>query len=150
MMDADADAMPGVKLLVRYADALDRRRWDSLTQLFIPDATTDWQLAVHHSHTGRDVIVDFVRRSFDRFDRTQHLMSNYRVTVAGDSMVVSCRARNYHALADTALNESIEVLGEYRMRAIRIGRAWRIAHLELEAFDILYGKRDQRPTPTGS
>jgi 3-phenylpropionate/cinnamic acid dioxygenase small subunit len=139
-----------IQLLVGYADALDRRRWDRLSHLFISEATAEWDLATHRSHAGRDVIVSFVRGSFDRFDRTQHLLSNYRVTVTGDSAKVTCRARNYHALADPALNQSIEVLGEYRMRAMRVGGEWQIAHLELEAFETLTGRRDQRPVPTGT
>jgi SnoaL-like domain len=133
-----------LQLLDDYGDALDRRRWNSLADLFLVDATADWQLVVHRSHSGRDEIVEFVRSSFDRFARTHHTMSNYMVTVAGDTASASCKARNYHALADPALNQYLETLGEFRIEAVRTTDGWRIAHIELEAFDVVYGIRDQR------
>ena len=39
----------------------------------------------------------------------------------------------------------METIGEYRINAIRTDDGWRIARMELEAFDIIYGIRDQRP-----
>ena len=138
------------QLLDDYGDALDRRRWDALAELFIPEATADWQLVIRRSHSSRDEIVEFVKNSFARFGRTHHTMSNYKVTVTGDSAWALCKARNYHALADGALNQYLETLGEFRIDAVRTAKGWRIAHIELEAFDVVYGVRDQRSSITST
>jgi hypothetical protein len=134
-----------MRLLDDYGEALDRRRWDDLAELFVLEATADWRLAVHRSHAGRKEIVAFIKTAFERFGRTHHQFGNYRAHLDGDRARASCRARNYHALADERLNQYLETIGEYRIDATRTDIGWRITRMELEAFDIIYGTRDQRP-----
>jgi uncharacterized protein (TIGR02246 family) len=132
-------------LLDDYGEALDRRDWTRLEQLFLSTATSEWALETPSSNHGRAQILQFITSAFAALGRTHHQFGNYRVQLDGDRATITCRASNYHALAGDHASEYRTVYGAYRLQALKVDGAWRIEHIRLEAFDTVHGLRDQRP-----
>jgi hypothetical protein len=134
-----------LRVLDHYGDLLDRRDWRRLDELFIPKASAEWLLATHRWHHTRAEIVASIRGAFDEFGPTHHHFGNYLADVDGGRATASCRVCNYHALIAEHANQYRQVYGAYQIRAVKLEGAWRIEHMRPEAFDTVYGLRDQRP-----
>lgn len=117
------------KLLMRYAEALDRRDWAQLEQVFTADATAHY--ASIGQFAGREAIIGVVREALSACGPTQHLIGTVRVRVAGDSATACCYLQAIHAGLGEHRSRTLTVWGEYRDRLVRRPEGWRIAHREL-------------------
>jgi hypothetical protein len=63
------------ELLYRYANALDRRAYEELRDVFTPDATVDFG-ELGGTRTGHDAIVRFCARALEPFAAVQHFITN--------------------------------------------------------------------------
>jgi hypothetical protein len=61
-------------VLNRYGEAADRRDWPLYDQVFTSDATADYGMS---KLTGRQAIVNLIRKSLGGCGPTQHLLGNH-------------------------------------------------------------------------
>ena len=113
-------------LLVRYATALDTRDWDLLDSCFTEDAVVDYG-RLGGRREGWAAIRSAVA-FIAGFDRTQHLLSNFVITIDADEAQSSSYVHGQHVIG----REVLTVGGVYRDRIVRTPAGWRIAHRSLD------------------
>ena len=123
----------------RYAEALDRRDWGLLDQVFTPAVTADYGGEVQLA--GRDELVAMIRSFLGGCGPTQHLLGNETVAVDGDTARMSCKLRAYHVGVGDRSTDFYEILGWYHTRQVRTADGWRIEHIEEET-TLELGTRD--------
>lgn len=110
-----------------YADALDRRDWAALDNVFTADVRADYN-GVHVLH-GRNDLVAMIRTYLDACGPTQHLMGNHRVTLDrdgdGDRARLTVKMRVHHVGAGERADLTYECFGWYHAEAIRTAQGWR-------------------------
>jgi hypothetical protein len=111
-------------LLVCYADAVDRRRYDLLERCFTDDATA--QYASTDVDPGAKAIVEFIRRALTS-EVSTHFVSNVKIDVDGDvaasdSVAIACHVEVANG-ASTLLIRGVRYLD----RLERKGSRWLIA-----------------------
>ena len=116
-------------LAVRYCSAVDRRDWDLLAEVFLPDSTVRLPQSV--VITGSDEIVLRYRRGLERFDATHHMVSNHEIDVDGDSARHTCLVHAQHVRHDAPGGSNYVIGGRYTDELVRTQQGWRIAHREL-------------------
>lgn len=122
------------RVLVRYASALDERDWAALDEVFVAEAS-----ALYHgigSYSGREAIVATVRQALAPCGRTQHLLGNVRITLAGAQASAKCYLQAIHAGQGAYQGQTLTVWGEYRDQLEKRPEGWRIVHRELEVFQV--------------
>ena len=98
-MDADWRDLEAIKRLkYKYMRCIDRKLWDELADVFVPDATASYSSG-KYAFTGRDAILDFLRKSMGspRF-LSSHTVHHPEIELTGPTT-----ARAYWALEDTVL-----------------------------------------------
>ncbi|UGT53430.1 nuclear transport factor 2 family protein [Nocardia asteroides] len=133
------DKLDIVDLAYAYADALDRRDWSALDAVFTPDMTADY--AGEYELTGREQVVGMIRTFLDPCGPTQHLLSNPRVRVDGDTAELSIKLRVHHLGAGEHSALTYEIFGWYHALVTRTPCGWRIHHWRQEVTAEL-GTRD--------
>lgn len=82
-MQQISDRLDIEQLLIRYANALDRRDFDDWDHIFTADAHIDYRATGGIAGTYPEV-KRWVREVMQRFSAYQHLLGNVAVTVDGD------------------------------------------------------------------
>lgn len=111
-----------VAVLDRYAEALDTRRWELLSKVFVPDLEFDFGEWVANS---RDEATATIRTYLDGCGATQHLLGNYRIEVNGDAAVSRVYVRAFHVGTGSSEGMTYEMGGEYRDALRRTPDGWR-------------------------
>jgi hypothetical protein len=111
-----------VALLDRFAEALDLRRWELLDAVFADDVDYDF---VETRVRGRAEAVRVIRSYLDACGPSQHLLGNYRVSVAGDRATSRVYVRAFHAGVGRAAGVHYEMGGEYADELRRTRDGWR-------------------------
>lgn len=124
-LTAIIDRMGIVDVLDRYATACDSRDWGLFDQIFTPNVETDY--GGPNMFNNRKAVVDMIRSMLGGCGPTQHMLSNYRITIDGDTANSICSVRAFHVGIGEAKDKTFEVWGEYRDRLVRTGEGWRIA-----------------------
>lgn len=112
-----------IRVVDRYAEALDGRDWPLLARVFAPDVRFDWGM---WQAEGLDEAVAHIRRFLDDCGPTQHLLGNHRVELAGDEARCACYVRAFHIGSGERAHLHYEMGGEYRDRLRRGPEGWRI------------------------
>ena len=136
-------------LAVRYCSAVDRRDWDLLAEVFVPEATVRMPESVLMK--GADEIVARYKRGLERFDATHHMVTNHEITVEGDSAKHTCLVRAQHVRHNAPGGPHFVIGGRYTDRMVRTEHGWQIEHREL-AFIWTEGNPSvmaRRPRSTG-
>ena len=89
-------------LALRYCAAVDRRDWDLLSRLFLPDATVGVPQSDPMKGTGE--IVARYRRGLSKYEATHHMVTNHEITVEGDSARHICLVHAQHVRPDASTN----------------------------------------------
>lgn len=118
-----ADRLAILEVLTRYATALDHRDWRLLDELFAPDVLGRFG---GRSYRGIDAVRAMIRSMLDGCGPTQHLLSNFRIDVAGDVARSVCSVRAFHAGLGAHAGVSYELFGEYRDELARRPEGWRV------------------------
>jgi 3-phenylpropionate/cinnamic acid dioxygenase small subunit len=113
------------ELLYRYANALDRRAYEELREVFTADATVDFG-ELGGTRSGHDAIVRFCSRALEPFAAVQHFITN--VVTAGETS--SCY---FFAVHIQEGKEPFLVGGTYEDRFTQTADGWRIAERKLVA-----------------
>jgi hypothetical protein len=138
-------------IFVTYGEALDKRRWDLLEQIFLPDVEAHWAYGSAHQR-GRDAVIAHIKRRLDTFATTHHQFGNYQMVFSDnrDNAFASCRARNYHAGLGEYSDLFVETLGTFEAQVVRTPEGWRVTEWRLLFHDRLHGTRgaDWQPPTT--
>ena len=126
-VENDADYWPIARVLDRYAEALDTRRWELLSDVFVPELEFDFG---EWTATSRETAVATIRTYLDDCGPTQHLLGNYRIDVAGDNAQSRVYVRAFHLGTGKASGKTYEMGGEYRDALRRTPEGWRICRRE--------------------
>ena len=116
------DQMAVRDVQIRYALALDDRRFDELGSVFTADAVAEYRgMATHH---GLGRIERACRRSLVHLDGTQHVITNFWCDVSGDSAAAGCYFTAHHVRGPVRFTAG----GHYRDTLVRTEVGWRISH----------------------
>ena len=113
------------EVLIRYAEACDRRRWELLDEVFQEDVIADYGNE-YHLH-GRSQLVAMIRSMLGGCGPTQHLLGNFSITVHGRQADSRCYVRAAHAGRGAHANLQYEVWAGYEDHLVRGPSGWRIA-----------------------
>jgi SnoaL-like domain len=118
------------RLLAAYADAVNRRAWGELGELFLDDATIEITPLQRPplQVTGPEAIGRFIDESIARFDFLEFVLQNSRLEIRqGED---SARARNYicEYRREKATAKWTQVFGVYHDRYRRIEGRWWFEH----------------------
>ncbi|MFI6588228.1 nuclear transport factor 2 family protein [Embleya sp. NPDC050493] len=120
-----ADRLAVADLANAYADALDRREWQALDEVFTADLAADYN--GQYVISGRDAVVAMIRSYLDPCGPTQHLLGNHRVAVDGDRAQLTVKMRVHHIGAGERADRTYECFGWYHAEAARTARGWRLS-----------------------
>ncbi|MGI9602734.1 MAG: nuclear transport factor 2 family protein [Acidimicrobiales bacterium] len=112
--------------LTRYADAVDRERWDDWKKLFTDDAHIDYSSSPGGIAGGREEVAAWLEECMKLFSVTQHLISNQDVTIDGDTATVRAMFYNPMQFKD---GPSFFCGGWYNHDLVRTDDGWRSRRL---------------------
>lgn len=119
-----SDRIAIIAVLDAYAEAVDRRRFEDLEEVFAEDIEfdygPDWQVV------GRKLAIERIAASLAHCGPTQHLQGNYRVEVDGDQARSRTYVRAFHVGIGAARGKTYEMGGHCRDAFARIDGAWRM------------------------
>ncbi len=114
-------------LLVTYADAIDRRDWDALDEVFTADAVIDYT-AVGGIRGNLAEIKTFLAEGMAWFTSFQHLTATAKVTLDGDTATGRAICHNPMTLAGADGGTHTMFIGIWYVdRFVRTPGGWRIA-----------------------
>jgi 3-phenylpropionate/cinnamic acid dioxygenase small subunit len=110
-------------VLVRYATGIDRRDWPLFRTVFTDDCELDY--GDIGTWRGADAVTDFMDRAHALAGHTLHRLSNFAITVTGDT----AEARTYIDALIFALDNAsaVHAVGFYDDELMRTGAGWRVA-----------------------
>lgn len=120
------------QVLVRYAEACDRREWTAFEEVFHDDVIAHYG-SDYHLH-GRSQLVAMLRSMLGGCGPTQHLLGNFRIAVHGRQADARCYVRAAHAGSGLHEGKHFEVWGEYLDHLALEGGRWRIMRRSLQVF----------------
>lgn len=119
-----------------YAFAVDRRDFERLRELFLPDA----RLAIYAGEPapealrfearGHDAILRALR-GVERYAVTTHQLGGQEVVLEGDLARAETRCLASHLFLRDGSRHCLEMAIRYRDRLVRVGPAWRFAERAL-------------------
>ena len=71
-------------LIANYCHIIDKGEFDQLTNIFSKDAFIDYS-AMGGAKGSRDEIITFLKNVMPMFISTQHMISNYQISIDGDT-----------------------------------------------------------------
>ncbi len=148
-MSESEDRAAVIAVLDRYAEALDRRDWKLLEQVFADQVDFDfgaWRA------TSRAEVVEHMARFLGGCGPTQHLLGNYRVEFLGDGDRARSRVyvRAFHVGAGAAAGKTYEMGGEYRDELLRTQDGWRSVKRRVRVFFEQGTREVLRPAEPGA
>ncbi len=127
------DRQEVVDVAVRYATALDTRDWDLLRTCFLSDATAVYEGLGECD--GYAAIEDVCRTALTPLDASQHLVSNFAVTIDGDHATHSCYLQAQHVRRGAPGGPNFIMAGRYSDDLVRTEAGWRVRRRE---FSVLW------------
>lgn len=111
-----------VELTIRYATAIDSRRYSLLTEVFTDDAQVDYGEVGHW--TGGAAVAEFMEAAHVMAAHTMHRVSNQAVDIEGDKATMRTYVDALILLED---GSGANPVGYYDDHAVRTTDGWRIA-----------------------
>jgi quinol monooxygenase YgiN len=118
-----------VGLTIAYAWALDHRRFDDLAGIFTPDAVADFGRL--GTVSGPAAIAEVVAAALAPYDRTQHIVTNHQIDLAGGSATGRCYVQAQHVWKEHGEDRNYTVAGSYLDRYRLEEGSWRISQRTL-------------------
>ncbi len=128
-MDADWRDLEAIKRLkYKYMRCIDRKLWDELVDVFVPDATAAYSSG-KYAFTGREAILDFLRKSMG----SPRFLSSHTVHHPEIELTSATTARANWGLEDTVhildANLTIQGAALYEDEYVKGDDGqWRIRH----------------------
>ncbi len=107
--------------LVRFARAMDACDWKAFGTLCTEDIESDFGLG---AQTGRDVMVEHMRRYLDVCGPTQHMLGNVLIDVTGDLAHSEAYVADMHLGAGEKNDLTFRTLGIYNDDWKKVDGRW--------------------------
>ena len=127
--DTLADRKSIEAILVDYATALDSKQYQLLGDVFTADAQVEY-IGIGHCD-GLAEVQALVSGVLDQCAETQHILSNYRIDIDGDTARARCYLQALHVGKGDFSGKTMTVWGEYSDELQRIAGSWRIHKRQL-------------------
>lgn len=111
----------------------DRREWDEATTLFAAKVLLDYTSLLGGSPstvTPAELVASWAA-VLGGYDSSQHLMTNHRVALAGDTAECTASYQATHTLANPMGSPLWRAGGTYRFHLVRSGDGWKIDELTM-------------------
>jgi 3-phenylpropionate/cinnamic acid dioxygenase small subunit len=121
----------------KFGEALDNKNWDLFGKLFADEVLTDWTAWGVPKQTMKkeDIVTMFSQGAFRRPELiTEHLYTNFRITVDGDQATCVSNFLGQHFIPDFEGGSEFYLRGEYTDNLIRTIGGWAISSLRLRVF----------------
>ena len=125
-----------IDLMCRHAEGMDLRDWALFRSVFTDEVDIDYD-----SHrpgqkfrTSADEWTAHVSRRLGRIRATQHALSNFRVSVDGDTARATAYIRADHVEDRPEGRAFFTIVGRYEDRFERAADGWRISAVRLESW----------------
>ena len=109
-----------------YASAVDGRDWDLLRTLFTPGAVLDYT-AAGGPRGPRDEVLAWISASLPAVTLSQHLLTNRRIRMDGDTATVRTELLNPLLFAGEDGAQMLLLGGRYDDRLQRTADGWKLA-----------------------
>ena len=113
-----------------YADAINRRAWDNLQDLFVPEATVDLDLVTSPARhfDGPVELSDFISSALARFTFFEFVILNAHVDLwpDGDRGLATARVYMCELRQNAGEQERNDAFGLYQDTYVRVGSTWKI------------------------
>lgn len=113
-------------LLDDYARGIDARDFDLVSSLFTDDAQLDYRSSGGPA-ASRNEVVDWLRASLPAVTLTQHLLTNRRIRIDGDTATATTELFNPLLFDGDAGTTLLLLGGRYDDHLHRLPAGWRIA-----------------------
>jgi hypothetical protein len=127
-VSVESDRQSIVDLTIEYCWAIDERRFADLANVFEPEATADFG---DGPHDGVAAIIERIDSALSPLDRSQHMISNHQVKLAGDSATCRCYLQAQHVRRGTEGGRNFIIAGHYEDDLRRGKNGWRIVDRRL-------------------
>jgi 3-phenylpropionate/cinnamic acid dioxygenase small subunit len=130
----DREAIKEVRAL--FAQALDYKDWTLLESLFLEEVDTDFtSYGIAPQRVRREELAGSYRHNLNREGlRTQHITSNFRIVVHGNSAQCTSNFIGQHYIQGFEGGEEFYLRGEYRDQLVRTESGWKISALTFTLF----------------
>jgi SnoaL-like domain len=131
------DKMAIQEVRTKWGQALDNKNWAQFNSLFADETDTDFTAwGVAPQRVSKEYLVAmFSQQSFRRTDLiTQHLYTNFSITIDADSATSVCNFLGQHFIPNFEGGEEYCLRGEYTDGLIRTADGWKINRLKLRIF----------------
>ena len=132
------------QLKYRYMRCVDQKRWDEIVECFTEDATVAYD-GGRHSTSGRDAVVDFLRRSMHASKFTSHRVHQPEIELTGPTSATGIWAME-DAVIDVPKRRTVRGAGFYTDEYVKLDGAWKIrstgylrSYVEYHSVDVLPG-----------
>ncbi len=112
-------------LLDDYAHGIDTRDFDLVASLFTEDARLDYTSSGGPA-ASRNEVIDWLRASLPAVTLTQHLLTNRRIRVDGDTATATTELLNPLLFEGDAATTLLLLGGRYDDHLRRLPKGWRI------------------------
>ena len=112
-------------LLDDYAYGIDTRDFDLVASLFTDDAVLDYTSS-GGPRAAREEVMDWLRASLPAVALTQHLLTNRRIRIDGDTATSRTELFNPLLFEGGEGTQLLLLGGDYSDRLVRTDRGWRI------------------------
>jgi 3-phenylpropionate/cinnamic acid dioxygenase small subunit len=119
--------------VLKYATGIDRHHWDVYRAIFADEITLDFSSwsGDPASTMPTDDWVAGVRATLEPFDATQHVLTNFSITLDGNSATCTCYMAAHHHLVVNGDRQMHSIGGYYVHELEREGDGWLIHKTEL-------------------
>lgn len=119
-----------------FAQALDDRNWTAMRAFFAEWVDADYTAwGIPRQQMAAESVIALFQASFWRPElRTQHLYTNFRIQVEGDSATTVFNFLGQHTVPGFADGEEFFLRGQYTDSLQREGDGWKISSLALRVF----------------
>ncbi len=131
------------QLKYAYMRCVDRKLWDEMATLFVPEATCSYS-AGHYSHEGRDAIVAWLRKGMDRpgFHSTHSVHQPEIRLIGPDTATGVWKLEDY--VLDSDHDIVISGAAFYEDRYVKRSARWLILHTGYKrVFEQIESRKDR-------
>jgi hypothetical protein len=120
-------------LINRYATGIDRRDWPLYRSIFLPEVHADFSSwsGEPRSKLDADAWTAGVAKVLSGFDATQHVLTNFVITLHGDEATAVVYMSAHHHLVEDGVRKMHSIGGYYTHHLVRTSEGWRIADFTL-------------------
>lgn len=123
----ESDRRAIIDLTIKYCWTIDSHEWETLREIFLPDATA----RLGDERNGIDSIIARIATALSPLDSSQHIISNHQIAVNGDTATSRCYLQAQHVRRAAQGGPNYIVAGRYQDLLVRTSEGWRIERRDL-------------------